>query len=86
MGNFCTFNKPCDYRVLYYCDMPDEVCGRQRDLQKGTCEMKPSSCEIDIDPICGCDGVTYDNACWGAANGVNVWYKGECKGNDIEIM
>lgn len=35
-------------------------------------------CPLVFDPICGCDDVTYSNACFAANAGVTIWAPGVC--------
>ncbi len=55
-----------------YCHFEEEVnsCGPVGTL--GTCVPKPEVCIAVYDPVCGCDGETYGNACKAHVVGVNV--------------
>lgn len=44
----------------------------------GTCQRRPEVCTMQYDPVCGCDGRTYPNACGAAAAGASVRARGEC--------
>ena len=44
----------------------------------GTCQTRPQICNSLFSPNCGCDGVTYSNACMAEAAGVRVASRGPC--------
>jgi hypothetical protein len=60
-----------------YCRVADGVCMSTADAD-GLCEPRPEMCAEIYQPVCGCDGETYSNACYAAMNGVSVASEGEC--------
>lgn len=59
-----------------FCDLGIGNC-RTPDAA-GVCRVKTQMCTMDYTPVCGCDGMTYANACGAAAAGVSVDHAGEC--------
>jgi hypothetical protein len=68
-GNTCSAGQYCKFTL-------GAICGRA-DAQ-GVCARKPSSCTNVNSPVCGCNGVTYRNACLGRKNGQSALNRGAC--------
>ncbi len=60
-----------------FCKFPDGICSDATD-HTGVCTPIPNACPEVYDPVCGCDGVTYGNACEADRAAVSVKHPGVC--------
>ena len=70
-GEVCITSKEC--ATEEYCQTEEGACGRE-----GVCTPLPASCERIREPVCSCDGLTYENGCFAAKDKQNVDYGGPC--------
>jgi hypothetical protein len=58
----------------------DAYCAKEpgRCAARGSCAPRPSACPDNVEPVCGCNGVTYSNPCDAAAAGASIAHRGEC--------
>lgn len=58
----------------------------KQEAAQSSCVVTPPSepmmCTMDWNPVCGCDGITYPNACGARAAGVPESTPGECENGD----
>jgi Kazal-type serine protease inhibitor domain len=86
----CTSDARCG--ALEYCAFAVGACGltakllapdpgADRAVPIGQCQSRPDACTEDYTPVCGCNGVTYANACAAAHAGVNLRARDACPAN-----
>lgn len=59
-----------------FCDFDAGSCGASD--QPGRCRAIPTLCTREFAPVCGCDDVTYGNACSASAAGVSLRAQSAC--------
>ncbi|NOY90054.1 MAG: hypothetical protein GXP55_02510 [Deltaproteobacteria bacterium] len=69
-GTVCDSGHFCDY------DPAGGACGALDG--SGVCAPRPATCTGVLDPVCGCDGADYGNACSANAAGTDVASYGTC--------
>jgi len=61
-----------------FCLLGDGLCDNPE--AEGECVAAPDSCPGTVDPVCSCDGMTYDNRCLARAAEVQIATDGACDG------
>lgn len=69
LGRVCPRGSFCNYPVSAACGVADAP---------GTCMTIPRGCLDEDAPVCGCDGMTYPNACTAASGSMSVASVGAC--------
>ncbi|MBT8233727.1 MAG: gliding motility-associated C-terminal domain-containing protein, partial [Bacteroidia bacterium] len=78
---------------FYNCPSPDVDCDSLMVMTKpydlpciDSSIITGLPCTFQFDPVCGCDGQTYSNACIAAESGITTFVPGECNGSNTPTV
>lgn len=75
-GGYCTGLADVSCASGTYCKLSTGQCTIAD--AGGVCTTPPSDCPDTREPVCGCDGVTYRNACKASQAQQSIAYSGGC--------
>lgn len=75
-GKVCGGGSGNDCKSHLFCEYPEGSCGL--DAQAGICRSTSVACTNKNEPVCGCDGVNYQNECKAQKAGTSVASSGAC--------
>jgi hypothetical protein len=75
-GVACSDNATC--ATGEFCE---SLVGDCTEVFEGACTTIPLTCSTILARVCGCDSISYDNACLAAAASVGVAHSGPCAGD-----
>ena len=73
-GHACADGQFCSFPIENACGSFDGP---------GVCTAMPDACIALYQPVCGCDGHSYGNACDAASSGVSIVAEGECAAESV---
>lgn len=69
VGGRCEEDQFCAYVPSQGCSVLDAPA---------SCQPMPAACDLNLDPVCGCDNQTYGNYCEASLAGMGIIAVGEC--------
>ena len=77
-----SFNHRCEAEALGFKNFEPGLCPKNRCQIEAVGDIFDNVlCPSVIQPVCGCNGITYRNNCEALRNGVVAWTPGTCDGN-----
>ena len=71
------FFRPCEHD--WECGSGEYCLKDLCDAREGVCAPRWTRCDLEhVDPVCGCDGVTYQNECFATMSPVSIDCWGAC--------
>ncbi|GBF97290.1 hypothetical protein Rsub_09981 [Raphidocelis subcapitata] len=81
IGERRQFRSLCDARCTGAQDIKPGLCtatGPAAPPPAAGAARRRCTCPMDVDPVCGANGVSYDNPCGAACASVHTWVRGRC--------
>lgn len=81
-----TYHNPCEAQYYYgITSWTVGPCTERPDCFDATLVGDTSTCSSEYEPVCGCNGVTYPNACYATYSGVTSFSNGPCNSFQMTV-